>query len=40
MRKGRLMGKLWSTGAVNTFETLFQEGLIGPEDCTDKLGEN
>ena len=27
-------------GAVNTFETLFQEGLIKPEDCTDKLGEN
>ena len=27
-------------GAVNTFETLFQEGLIRPEDCTDKSGEN
>ena len=27
-------------GAVNTFETLFREGLIRPEDCTDKSGEN
>ena len=27
-------------GAVNTFETLFQEGLIKPEDGTDKSGEN
>lgn len=40
MRKGRLMGKSWSMGAVNTFETLFQEGLIKPEDGTDKSGEN
>lgn len=27
-------------GAVNTFETLFQEGLIMPKACTDKSGEN
>lgn len=27
-------------GAVNTFETLFQEGLIMPQDCTNKSGEN
>ena len=27
-------------GAVNTFETLFQEGLIKSEDCTNKSGEN
>ena len=27
-------------GAVNTFETLFREGLIKPEEFTDKSGEN
>ena len=27
-------------GAVNTFETLFREGLIKPEECPDKSGEN
>lgn len=27
-------------GAVNTFETLFQESLIMPKDCTNKSGEN
>lgn len=26
-------------GAVNTFETLFREGLIMPKACTDKSGE-